>query len=121
MGGGVGGGSMTRGTPGAGPPPPFTGLEVATTAADALTATIRVTGVLSPRTCPMLLSVLGTHIRSGRRHLRVDVGGARITDESVRRMLAATRATLANIGGAFELLGTDSRSADIRDRRVSPG
>ena len=52
-------------------------LEVATVSSDAMRAIVRVTGVLTDDTVSVLVSALGTHLRAGRRDLRVDLAARR--------------------------------------------
>lgn len=86
---------------------PFTGLEVATLASDPLRASMRVAGVLTLTSAPLLTSVLGTHVSAGRRYLRVDLATAAIADPSVVDVLVAAHRTITDLGGllVFENAG----------------
>jgi hypothetical protein len=99
-----------------------TALEVATTWADALSAHVLLDGVLSARTSALVMSVLSTHIRAGRRHLRVEVR-ARVQDSSVLDQLGAAQARLASLGGILELVWAGSPVTGgpaRRAQRVAP-
>jgi hypothetical protein len=74
-------------------------LEVMTVASDTLRASVRVVGILSPRTSPLLLSVLGTHVRAGRRYLRVDLAQAAVDDVEVLTPLITAHGMVAGLGG----------------------
>jgi anti-anti-sigma regulatory factor len=78
---------------------PGASLEVATTAADTLRAAVTVHGTLSERTQPLLQSVLGTHVRAGRRYLRVDLAHAVVADPTVLTPLVEAHAALLALGG----------------------
>jgi hypothetical protein len=85
-------------------------FEVATTSSDALRASILVTGALSPRTVPLLLSVLSTHLRAGRRYLRVDLAGAEIDDLGVLEPLRVAHSVMTDLGGmlVFDNAGAEA-------------
>lgn len=76
-------------------------FEVATIAADRERASVRVTGELEPGTVPLLLSVLRTHTRAGRRHLSVDLGAATAADGDVLEPLREAARALAVLGGTL--------------------
>jgi anti-anti-sigma regulatory factor len=85
------------------PPPNSTGtsaVEVASTCADTLRVTIRITGSVSRAAVPMLTTVLHTHLRAGRRHLCIDLGSAELGMDAVRALAAAADAG-ATLGGAL--------------------
>ena len=87
--------------------PEFAGLEIATISADTLRANIRVMGSLAPSTASLLISVLRTHINSGRRYLRIDLTTAHVDDDAVVDELIAAHRTVAELGGmlVFENAG----------------
>ena len=83
--------------------PESVAFEVATIAADSDGATLRVTGGLGPDTVPLLLSILRTHTRAGRRHLAVDLGAATLAGaggEPLEPLREAAR-TMAGLGGTL--------------------
>ncbi len=84
-------------------------VEVATAAADALHATIRVTGPVGQRAVPLFETVLGTHLRAGRRYLRVDLGAAELSSAALRALADAAE-TAAALGGA---LVVENASPDV--------
>lgn len=88
-------------------PPPGAELEVATTSADALRASVRVVGALAPATAPVLTSVLRTHVTAGRRYIRVDLGAATVTDSKVVEALVRAHSDVNELGGmlVFENAG----------------
>jgi hypothetical protein len=75
------------------------GFEVETTAADVLRARVRVAGRLGSRSVPLLVSVLGTHVRAGRRYLHVDLADARVDDRRALEPLRCTHTTITELGG----------------------
>jgi anti-anti-sigma regulatory factor len=77
-------------------------VEVATTSADVSRASIRITGSVSRVAVPMLTTVLRTHLRAGRRQLRIDLGSAELGTDAVRCLAAAADAA-ATLGGALVL------------------
>ncbi len=96
----------------------FVGLEVATSSSDRLRASVHVTGQLLPATLPLLVTVLRTHLAGGRRHLRVDLAAARITDAEVIDALVETRLCIAGLGGTVVYDNAGRRLIDaIRDDR----
>lgn len=78
---------------------PFVGLEVATVSADALRASIRVSGELQATTAPLLSSVLRTHLSAGRRYLRVDLSCAVVGDPGVVDALVEAHTAVTELGG----------------------
>ena len=85
----------------------FSEMEIATTSADTLRASIRLTGTLLPSAAPLLTSVLRTHVCIGRRYLRVDLARARLEDADVIAALVSAHRTIAELGGmlVFENAG----------------
>lgn len=80
--------------------PQLVAVEVATTSADPAGATIRITGAVARAAVPLLATVLNTHLRAGRRYLRVDLGSAELGLAAVRCLAAAADAASA-AGGAL--------------------
>jgi hypothetical protein len=91
-------------------------LEVATVSADTLRAHVRVTGVLADHNVALLSSALGTHLRAGRRYLRVDVGAAGISGHKALATLAGIHTTITELGGmlVFEH-GSDDVCTALRE------
>jgi hypothetical protein len=83
------------------------GFEVATTSSDALQASVRVRGALESRTVPLLLSVLRTHLRAGRRYLHVDLADAVVDDPDALHPLRQVHASTSDRGGLLTVLNAD--------------
>jgi hypothetical protein len=94
------------------PATPFDGLEVATTGADTLRATVRVTGTLLPDNARVLTSVLRTHLAVGRRYLRVDLAAACVGDPAVIDALVETRRAIVALGGMLVFENAGPRVVD---------
>lgn len=94
-------------------PPCGTRLAVETAAVDELRATVRVTGVLSVASCPLLTSVLRGHLRAGRRYLRADLTGCRIVGSGVLAELRAAAAEVAGSGGMLVFSDADEPTAGV--------
>lgn len=88
------------------------GFEVATTSADTLRASIAVAGEVGPGNAALLTSVLRSHLRTGRRYLRVDLIGARITDPRVLEHLAEAHRNVSEFGG---MLVFENAAPQLRD------
>jgi anti-anti-sigma regulatory factor len=82
-------------------------FEVATTSSDTLRASVLVAGTLTARTVPLLLSVLQTHVRAGRRYLRVDLSDVEVDDVGVLEPLRAAHRAMTDLDGmlVFENVG----------------
>jgi hypothetical protein len=93
--------------PGAGPQ--SIEFEVATSSSDPLRAGIRVSGPLGERTVPLVLSVLATHVRAGRRYLRIDLTHAGVADLAALAPLRTAHSALTELGGmlVFDNAGDD--------------
>ena len=89
------------------PAPGATGFDVATTSTDDLRAGVRVRGALDTVTCPLLLSVLRTHVRAGRRHVRVDLAGAVVGGAEVVLPLREVHEAVTADGGLLIFDGAD--------------
>jgi hypothetical protein len=95
-------------------------VEVATTSADTLRASIRITGSLPRRAVPMLTTVLRTHLRAGRRYLRIELGRAELGMDAVR-CLAGAADDAATLGGALVLVDAQPGVAEaIESIRRTP-
>lgn len=88
------------------------GLEVATLSADTLRAGIRVTGALLPHTSALLVSILRTHVCSGRRYLRVDLSDAEVGDPAVIEQLVDAHRSIAELGGMLVFENAGPRVVD---------
>ena len=88
------------------------GLEVATVSADTLRAVIRVTGALEPGTSALLVSVVRTHVSTGRRYLRVDLSAAEVADPAVIEQLVDAHRSIAELGGMLVFENAGPRVVD---------
>jgi hypothetical protein len=75
-------------------------VEVATISGYAEGANLRITGTVHGAAVGMLTTVLRTHLRVGRRYLRVDLGAAQLDEAAVRCLAEAADAATA-LGGAL--------------------
>lgn len=82
-------------------PAPAIAFEVATTCADALRANVRVDGRLDARTCPLVASILRSHLTAGRRYLRLRLTDADPHDPAVRSLLVQAHREVARTGGTL--------------------
>ena len=92
----------------------FAEVEVATTAADASHAYIRITGPVGRAAAPMLAAVLNSHLRVGRRFLHIDVAAAGLADDAAAVFETAADAATAR-GGALTLEHAGPRAAKVSD------
>jgi anti-anti-sigma regulatory factor len=88
-------------------------FEVVTASSDVLRANLRLHGTLSARTCPLLRSVLATHIRAGRRYLRVDVGSADVDDPRVLGPLREAHEAMDAVDGMLVFDNADDALAGL--------
>lgn len=93
----------------------FVGFEVATTSTDTLRATISAAGEVGAGSASLLTSVLRSHLRAGRRYLRVDLADARITDRRVLEQLADTHRDAADLGGMLVFENAEAHLRDLVD------
>lgn len=90
----------------------FAEVEVATTAADAAHAYVRITGPVGRAAAPMLAAVLTAHLRVGRRFLHIDVASAGLADDAAAVLATAAQAAIAR-GGALTLEHAGPRAAEV--------
>ena len=90
----------------------FAEVEVATTAADASHAYVRITGPVGRGAAPMLAAVLNAHLRVGRRFLHIDVAAAGLADDAAVVLATAAQAAAAG-GGALTLEHPGPRAARV--------
>lgn len=90
----------------------FAEVEVATTAADATHAYVRITGPVGRAAAPMLAAVLNTHLRVGRRFLHIDVAAAGLADDAAAVLASVVQAVNAR-GGALTLEHAGPRAAAV--------
>jgi anti-anti-sigma regulatory factor len=94
-------------------------LSVQTRTVDELRATVRVTGVLSDATAPLLTGVLDGHRKAGRRYVRIDLAGCGIAEGSLLVPLREQHAAMAEAGGmlvfenASDVVGAMLRRGDL--------
>lgn len=85
-------------------------LEVATMSSDTMRAIVRVTGVLTDDNVTLLSSALATHLRAGRRYLRIDLAAAGVSGHKALATLAEVHAGTTKLGG---MLVFDHASANL--------
>ena len=98
-------------------------LEIVTVESDTLRAMIRVDGALTTRSTAVLVSMIGTHVRAGRRYLRIDLARASVEAGAATDDLRAAHDCLAGLGGMLVFDHTDARTGcalRTADLHVSP-
>src|SRR4051812_37465652 len=88
----------------------FAEVEVATTAANASDAHVRITGPVGRAGASMLAAVLNAHLRVGRCYFSIDVAEASLGDDAAS-CLAETARAAAALGGALTLENAGPRAA----------
>lgn len=84
-------------------------FEVATTSSDAVSAVVRTAGPLTRETCAVLIGVLHTHLRAGRRELQVDFADSAELDESVLAVLVGCYRHVSERGGTLVFVNAAPR------------
>jgi anti-anti-sigma regulatory factor len=94
-------------------------FEVHTVRCDALRANVAVSGDLGAGGAAVLAHVIDGHVRSGRRFLRLDIGGVRTLGAAALEVLVAAHDQLLARRGTLILTGV-SRPMEARLRTATP-
>ncbi|WP_375477762.1 STAS domain-containing protein [uncultured Jatrophihabitans sp.] len=76
-------------------------------------ARLSIAGTLNAQTCALLTSAIDAHLRSGRRHLRIDMTLAEAVDEGAVAALRDAQRAVAGLGGVLAL---DNATAQLAGR-----
>jgi anti-anti-sigma regulatory factor len=94
-------------------------FEVHTVRCDALRANVRVSGNVDAGGAAVLAHVIESHVRAGRRFLRLNIAGVRTLGAAAVQVLAAAHDQLLARRGTMILTGV-SRPMEARLRAASP-
>jgi hypothetical protein len=101
---------------GAEPATASTEFDATTVSSDELRATVRLRGLLSADSVPLLIGVLNAHQRGGRRYLRVNLAECEVAGRGVLEPLRSAHAAIAESGGMLVFDQADPAAAALLHR-----